>query len=679
MIFRMIARPAGHTALRFDRFELQPAERRLLVDGTPSSLGARALDLLLALVSRGGGLATKNELLDEVWPGLVVEEANLSVQVSALRKVLGGDLIATIPGRGYRFTGQVEAVGQPPAKPITAHTTAPAVASAAPPAPRLPLLIGRDVEFEQASATLAEAGCLTLVGPAGVGKTTLARALAAQAAGGAVWVDLAPLSEGRQVLPAFARALGIAEPDGDPIAALAARLGTRLLVLDNGEHVVDAAASLVAQLLQANPSMRVLATSQLRLAVAHERVHRLEPLTMPIGDDTLDLHLGAVALFVDRARAADHRFQPRPEHLPLLREICRRLDGLPLALEMAAARVPALGLTGLLRSLERRFAMLSGGRRDAAARHRTLQAAVDWSHGLLSPDEQALYRVCGAFSGGFTLDLLQAVAQAPEQTSPDDRDWWLVDTLAQLVDRSLVVADDGEAPRYRMLETMREDARQRLRAHGEEDSVLGRQLLALTALGRRVDKGPTIERKGRQAFLLAEHDNLREAIAWGCGPAGAAWRNEVVELACLVAQSATFSSWRLVAVRWLEQCEPLAEHADTPSRAVVARQGATVADERARRSPGNGRARLGALAPHRRRHGRLRGALHAGATEARDTAGVRHLVRCDARAAGPASRMAARAGPAAGGCRIHHLQPSRRPRRPASQPPARAGAGAPAR
>ena len=563
----MDARPAALAPVRFDRFELQPQERRLLVDGQPASLGARALDLLLALVSRNGRLASKSELMDEVWPGLVVEEANLSVQVSTLRKVLGGNLIATIPGRGYRFTGQIEAMGQPPASTVTADPAAPPIASATPPAPRRPLLIGRDVELEQAALAMAEPGCLTLVGPAGVGKTTLARALAARSAEGAVWVDLAPLADGGQVLPALARVLGIAEPEHDPIGVLTARLGARLLVLDNAEHVIDAAAALVAQLFQSNSALRVLATSQLRLAVAQERVHRLEPLTMPLGDDTLDLHLGAVALFVDRARAADHRFQARPEHLPLLREICRRLDGLPLALEMAAARVPALGLAGLLRSLERRFAVLGTGRRDADARHRTLQAALDWSHGLLTPAEQALYRVCGAFAAGFTLELLSAVAQVPGQTSEVDQRWWVVDTLAQLVDRSLVVVEeDGESTRYRLLETMREDARQRLQAQGEEAEVRAHLLLALLAMARRIDGAATqLERRALQASLLADHDNLREAITWGCSPSAAALRSEVVELACQTAYSATFSYLRVQAMRWLEQCEPLAEHPDTPA------------------------------------------------------------------------------------------------------------------
>lgn len=565
----MTAGPPASTLWRFDRFELQPRERRLLDSGTPVSLGARTFDLLLALVARPGQLVTKGELLDIVWPGLVVEEANIAVQISTLRKVLGGDLIATIPGRGYRFAGSVEAVA--PADAAQPRSAAPPAASPVAPVPLLgPALIARDDDLSTLATTLASPGCVTLVGPAGVGKTSLARALAARAAAGAVWVDLAALTAGDQIVPAVARALEMAAPDSDVAARLAAKVGARLLVLDNGEHVIDAAAALVARLLEAAPALHVLATSQLRLAIAGERVHRLEPLALPLGSDTLDLLHGAVAFFVDRVQAADHRFRAEPSQLPLLREICRRLDGLPLALEMAAARVPLLGLAGLARMLERRLALLTGGRRDAAARHRTLQAALDWSHDLLAADEQRLYRTCGVFTGGFTLDLLVAVAADTDDVTgapADEPRWALIETLAQLVDRSLVAVDDGDPPRYRLLETMREDARQRLAAAGEESAMRGRHLSALAALGARgmaaLDPRTAAAPVLRDA-LLAEHDNLREAIAWGCTQADPALRAHTLNLSTAVAGAATFTAWRLEAMQWLESCRPLAEGTEAP-------------------------------------------------------------------------------------------------------------------
>jgi len=596
-------------SFRFAHFELQPHERRLLARGEAVPLGARAFDLLLVLAARAGSLVTKHELLDAVWPGLVVEEANLSVQVSSLRKVLGGDLIATIPGRGYRFTGQVEVVAAVPvidraaagapapasapvSAPVSATTREPA--SAPPPPGATPLaaplgahppgLIGRDDELAALSAMLAQPGCVTLVGPAGVGKTTLARALAARATQGAVWVDLSPLTDGAQLVAAVARALGLPVPEADAAAVLRARLGARLLVLDNGEHVVDAAAAFVSQLLQVDPDVHMLATSQLRLAVGEERVHRLEPLALPLDSDALDLHRGAVALFVERARAADHRFHATPAQLPLLREICRRLDGLPLALEMAAARVPVLGLSGLAQALERRLAVLTGGRRDAAARHRTLQAALDWSHELLGADEQRLYRTCGVFSGGFSLELLVAVATgrglvgaeptqeaAAHPTAPDEARWSVIDTLSQLVDRSLVAVGDrapgggagDDTPRYRLLETMREDARQRLAAAGEEHEARAGLLRALASLARLYNEpgGSTLVRRD---LLLAEHDNLRETIAWGQRQDAADLRADTVTLAIATAFASTFTAWRLEAMRWLDACEPLAEAPDMP-------------------------------------------------------------------------------------------------------------------
>lgn len=581
------------TSFRFDRFELQPRERRLLASGQPLALGSRAFDVLVALVSRAGRLVTKGELLDEVWRGLVVEEANLTVQVSALRKALGGGLIATIPGRGYRFTGAVEALVVPAPgaqRPALAGQQAPVPAREPGPAPadvQTHALIGREDELAAVAQALAAPGCVTLVGPAGVGKTTLARAIAAKVPAGAVWVDLAPLTDGAQVAAAVAHANGMAAPQEDVAAQLLGKLGDRLLVLDNVEHVVEAAAALVAGLLLASPSVRVLATSQLRLAVGGERVHRLEPLALPLDSDALDLHHGAVALFIERARAADHRFQATPAQLPLLREICRRLDGLPLALEMAAARVPALGLAGLAKALERRLALLTGGRRDAAARHRTLQAALDWSHELLGADERRLYRTCGVFSGGFTLDLLVAVATGrglavaepagaagPDGaggTPPDESRWAVIDTLAQLVDRSLVAVVDGAqgheggdgAPRYRLLETMREDARQRLAAAGEEVEARARLLRALASLAHLYNE-PDQSTLARRDLLLAEHDNLRETIAWGQRQDAADLQADTVALAIATAFASTFTAWRLEAMRWLDACEPLAEAPGMP-------------------------------------------------------------------------------------------------------------------
>lgn len=529
-------------SLRFGRFEIQPHERRLLVDGASAPLGARAFDLLLAMAARAGQLMTKSELLDAVWPGLVVEEANLAVQVSSLRKVLGGEVIVTIPGRGYRFTG---ILGQD-------RPAATSGGSAAEPAVRAPTLIGRDADLARLEPALRLAGVVTLAGPAGVGKTTLARVLAARAERGAVWVDLAPHTQGAQALSALARALNIPLPDGEPWPQVLRALAGRLLVLDNAEHLVEAIAAMVAELLRAAPTQQVLVTSQHPLRVQGERVHRIGPLALPLDDDELDLQQGAVALFVERARAADHRLQTGSEQLPLLREICRALDGIPLALEMAAARVPVLGLVGLRDALEQRFALLSVGHRDSVMRHRTLEAALDWSHALLAPDEQRLFRACGVFSGGFTLELLVQVAAEPAGTGDESR-WTVIDTLGKLVDSSLVGTDSSDPPRFALLETMRDYARKRLAAGGDEPAQRRRHAHALAELARRAS-APAIDQHA-QKLMLAEHDNLREAVAWLSTNEPALG----VEMAIGVASVASFSAWGREALRWLESCESLVE------------------------------------------------------------------------------------------------------------------------
>ena len=423
------------------------------------------------------------------------------------------------------------------------------------------MLIGRDADLARLEAAMRHPGLVTLTGPAGVGKTSLARVLAARTERGAVWVDLAPLTQGEQVLAALARALAIPLPDGDPWPTLLRALAGRLLVLDNAEHLVDAAAELVAQLLQAAPAQHVLVTSQQPLRVEGERVQRIEPLALPLDSDTLDLHQGAVALFVERARAADHRFQGSPEQLPLLREICRRLDGIPLALEMAAARVPVLGLVGLRDALEQRFALLTAGRRDAAVRHRTLEAALDWSHGLLAPDEQRLFRICGVFSGGFTLELLVQVAAEPraaDAPQPESR-WDVIDTLAQLVDSSLVSTDAGDPPRFALLETMRDYARRRLVASGDEAAQRSRHAHALAELAQRAAAPDTRPQRAR-----ADAGRARQPARGHCL---ACWRTSPR------APSRWPSGWRAwprsapggsEALRWLESCEDVVEGGTLP-------------------------------------------------------------------------------------------------------------------
>ncbi len=530
------------------RFVLQPGEHRLLVDGQAAALGRRALDLLIALTSRPDHLFSKHELLDRVWPGLVVEEANLQMQIANLRKVLGGDAIATVPGRGYRFVAPIVqgAVTPRSLEPMVNAVTPGAQAAV----PRRDGLFGRDADLEQLEGLLQPGACVTVVGPAGVGKTSLARALAERTEGN-VWVDLAPLSRGDEVAGAVARALGVSLSDGDAAPQLLRALHGKvlLLVLDNAEHLIHPCAEL-ATLLRPLADMRLLVTSQLPLAVAGERVHRLQPLALPGEDGDGGLADGALALLVERITAANHRFIAAAALLPVLRSICAQLDGLPLALEMAAARVPLLGLQGVHDALAQRFALLTRGHRDSALRHRTLQHALDWSYQLLGAPEQRLFRALGVFAGGFTLELAVAL-----MTDDAKARWDIVDELGTLADRSLMVVGNEDPPRYRLLETMRAFAIEQLRLAAapadEENTLRRRHAGALFALFARFQP----DDHATQALCEAEMENVREAIAW----AQAHDLALAAQLTALVTPVTHFSVWRQESTRWLRALEAAME------------------------------------------------------------------------------------------------------------------------
>lgn len=544
--------PPVAAPLRFgpsQRFELQPAERRLLVDGQPAALGRRALDLLIALAEQPDHLLTKNELLDRVWPGLVVEEANLQMQISNLRKLLGGEVIATVPGRGYRFTAVVGSAA-------AAFSPAPPAVSGTPAVPRAMAhrLIGRDHDLARLE-DLLQGGGVTLVGTSGVGKTSLARAAAARWSGRSVWVDLAALAHGSQVAGALARALDLqltGSDDNDPAQLVAALRGQALLlVIDNAEHLIQTCAEL-ATLLRPLAGVQLLVTSQAPLAVAGERVLRLEPLALPGPDANAEGRgaEGALALLVERIVAADHRFAATPAVLPLLRAVCAQLDGLPLALEMAAARVPLLGLQGVHDALAQRFALLTRGHRDAATRHRTLHNALDWSYRLLGPTEQRLFRALGVFADGFTLDLAVSLMTADADAHWDAR-WEVIDGLATLADRSLVVVGSGDPPRYRLLETMRAYAIEQLcqapTQADEEHVVRHRHAGAMLALFTRYQP----DDHAAKALCEAEMENVREAIAW----AQAHDLALAARLTALVTPAANFTVWRQESTRWLRALE----------------------------------------------------------------------------------------------------------------------------
>jgi len=504
----------GSAEYHFDRFRLVPHARTLLAGDEPLKLGARAFDTLVALVEHHDRAVTKAELMDRVWPKLVVEENNLQVQIAALRKALGANAISTIPGRGYRFTLPVRAaMGTEPA---TAPRADEPSTQRKDNLPQLPgPLYGRDADVEALSALLREHALVSIVGAGGIGKTRLALSIAharRDAYRDGVWlIELAPVNDPALVVAEVARALGASGRVDATVDTVAAALAPRslLLVLDNCEHVLDAVASLADAVSRHAPHVRLLVTSQEVLKVASEQVYRLDPLAIPASTDAKDAQgHGAVAMFLGRVRAADPRFALADAQLPAVLEICRRLEGIPLALELAAARVPLLGVEGLRSRLDERFNVLTGGSRFALRRHQTLRGALDFSHGLLDEREKAVFRRLGVFAGSFA-------AESAQQVCADDAIdvWQALECLGALVDKSLVVAEAGPEPRLRLLETTRAYALEKLADAAETAAVIERHAQAIAARMRPAyDDFLKLPLAQWLASYRPDLDNLRAAI-----------------------------------------------------------------------------------------------------------------------------------------------------------------------
>jgi len=393
---------------------------------------------------------------------------------------------------------------------------------------QLTAFIGREREIADVRALLERARLLTLTGAGGSGKTRLAREVAQvvqdaepRGARAIAWLELAGLADPALVAPAMAEQLGVRDQRTDAavdavIHALDERLrdGALLLVLDNCEHVVDAAARVVEALLRGCPRLQVLATSREPLGLAGERAWLVPPLSLPARDaaplakaTTFD----AIRLFVERAQDAQPAFVLDASNAGTIAEICRRLDGLPLAIELAAARVRVLAPDQILARLHDSFRLLTSGSRSAIPRHQTLRATIDWSYALLSPQEQRLLDRLSVFSGGFTLDAAEATC-----ADGDAEAWALLDVLARLVDRSLVVMrENAGTARYALLETVRQYAAEKLRARGEEVDLRRRHAGYVVSLVAAAEPHLiTAERRAWIARVQPELDNLRHALAW---------------------------------------------------------------------------------------------------------------------------------------------------------------------
>ena len=517
---------AVHRKLRFGPFELSICERVLRRDGQVLPLGDRALDILTYLADRPGEVIAKQELIDHVWSDVTVEEGSLRVHVAAIRKALGDGqfgnrYIANIKGRGYSFVGTVVPLtgntesrndkfrhqGRLPVQPIT--------------------MIGRETVVSEVSDKLRDERFVTLLGPGGIGKTTVALAVGSAVAeqfGGKVhFVDLESLTDPRHVAGAVATSVGLALKSKDPGLELVDLVRSRklLVILDSCEHVIEAVALVAEQLYRETEQVYLLTTSRESLKVEGEHCYRVLPLDCPPDGSEQTAHAvlryPAVQLFVRRVAARAGSVVLTDEEAPLVAEMCRKLDGLPLAIELAAGQVAALGLKNTAARLVSRLELLRLSHRTAVPRHRSLKAALDWSYNLLSDGERIVFRRIAPFVGHFTLEGARYVAG---ELGPGTGE--IFDAIAGLVEKSLITTRiDERQAQYRLLDTTRAYALEKLEEHAEVDPISLRHaeyvIQQLESQKEMLSARPRVEKVAACSWQLS---NVRSALEWSFGSHG---------------------------------------------------------------------------------------------------------------------------------------------------------------
>ncbi|UPK37200.1 helix-turn-helix transcriptional regulator [Bradyrhizobium sp. 186] len=543
----------------FGPFRLFAAERLLEKADEPLELGSRALDILIMLVERAGEVVTHKELMSRAWPNVTVDEANLRVHVAGLRKALGegrdgARFITNVSGRGYCFVAPVTRLATQRPAPQVRKVVSDRLRQL--PA-QLARMVGRDDTVRALSAQLLTRRLVSIVGPGGMGKTTvavsIAHALIDDFDGAVFFVDLGALTDPSLVPTAVASALGLMIQAQDPLLSLLAFLGDRraLLLLDSCEHVIEAAAALAEPVVSAGPQVHILTTSREALRVEGEHVHLLYPLDSPLTEAGLTaveaLLFPTVQLFMERAAASGYRSELSDSDAPIVAGMCRKLDGIALAIELAASQVGFYGIRGTAELFDNRFKLLWLGRRTAMPRHQTLNAMLDWSYNLLPERDRLVLCRLSVFIGVFTLREALSVAG----TASNDPD--VTVSVASLVTKSLVsttVIDDRTY--YRLLDTTQAFAAGKLDERGEADGVARRHAVYYSKYleNREVVKSAV---RGQDLSGFAQHvGNVRAALEWAFSDHG--------DIA-IGAELATWAAPLFVSLSLLDECRKWCERA----------------------------------------------------------------------------------------------------------------------
>ena len=517
---------------RFGSFQLLPKQRLLLDDGKRVPIGSRAFDILMMLIENAGRVVTKEQLMVHAWPHTIVEETNLRVHISALRRALGDDqghsrYLSNVIGRGYSFVNSVVWESDPTNETTAAaKATPPSTSGRDFPAP-LTRIVGRLKDMDLIVSMLQTCRFLTVLGGCGVGKSALVQAagfeLRDRYRHGAFFIDLASIADAASLPISLALAVGVTVSVNDPMLELCMYLRDRhvLVVLDNCDHSVSAAAQLAESLLQSSPRAHILASSREPLGAQGEWQHRLDPLDVPRNTELVTAAAAgthsAVQLFVERVLTSTQGFELTDSNAPIVSSICQRLDGVPLAIELAAARVSVLGIQGLAARLDNRFVLEEPGRRTATPRHHTLRAAFDWSYDLLAAQEQIILRRLAIFRGSFLVESGIDIAAHGDIGAEQ-----ALLGIMNLADKSFIISDiTGKRARHRLLNTTRDYALGKLAESSDRHEIFVWHAQHHLELLRKADTNyQGKSRNDRINKLDFSIDELRAAIEWALSPTG---------------------------------------------------------------------------------------------------------------------------------------------------------------